>query len=115
MLEWSAIPDGVLEVSVVLKGVVHILVIRALDIEDVVQCPLASTGCTSGTRDGWPSGMDLFTRPLLPALVGLLVHVTPWRHRSRLRSSDEVLSSFVGGDVEVGVPEQLLGGDRCLL
>jgi hypothetical protein len=58
----------VLEISAVLQGVAHILVIRALGIEDVVQCPLASVKCTSGTRDGRPSGVDLFTRPLLPAL-----------------------------------------------
>jgi hypothetical protein len=82
-LEGSAIPDGVLEISAVPQGVAHILVIRALGIEDVVQCPLASAKCTSGMRDGWPSGVDLFTRPLLPALVGLLVHVTLWCHRMR--------------------------------
>jgi hypothetical protein len=74
-LEGSAIPDGVLEVSVVLEGVAHILVVRALGIEDVVQCSFASAGCPSGTRDGWSSGMDFFTRPLLPMLVGLLVRV----------------------------------------
>jgi hypothetical protein len=34
---------------------------------------------------------------------------------SRLHSPDEVLSPFVGGDVEVRLPEQLLGGGRCLL
>jgi hypothetical protein len=105
----------VFEVSAVPKGVAHILVIRALGIEDVVQCPLASAGHTSGMRDGRPSGVDLFTRPLLLVLVGLLVHVTPWCHRSRLRSSDEVLSPFVGGDVEVHFLEQLLGGGRRLL
>jgi hypothetical protein len=104
-----------LEVFAVPQGVAHILVIWALGIEDVVQCPLASAGCTSGTRDGWSSVMDLFTRPLLPTLVGLLVGVTPWCRWSRLRSSDEVLSPFIGGDVEVRFPEQLLGGGRCPL
>jgi hypothetical protein len=93
----------------------HILVIRALGVEDIIQCPLASAGCTSGARDGWSSGVDLFTRPLLPTLVWLLVHVTPRCRRSRLRSPDEVLSPFVGGDVEVRFPEQLLGGGRRLL
>jgi hypothetical protein len=114
-LEWSAIPDGMLEVSVVPQGVAHILVIRALGIKDVVQCPLASAGCTSGTRDGWSSGVNLFTRPLLPTLVRLLVCVTPQCRRSRLCSPDEVLSPFIGGDVEVCFLEQLLGGGRCLL
>jgi hypothetical protein len=104
-----------LEISTVPQGVAHILVIWALGIEDVVQCLLASTGCASGTRDGRSSGMDLFTRPLLPALVGLLVRVTPWCRWSRLHSPDEVLSPFVGSDVEVRLPEQLLGGGRCLL
>jgi hypothetical protein len=59
--------------------------------------------------------VDLFTRPLLPALVGLLVCVMPWCRRSRLRSPDEVLSPFVGGDVEVCLPEQLLVSGRRLL
>jgi hypothetical protein len=59
--------------------------------------------------------MDLFTRPLLPTLVGLLVRVTTWCRWSRLRSSDEVPSPFIGGDVEVRFPEQLLGGGRCPL
>jgi hypothetical protein len=104
-----------LEVFAVLQGVAHIFVIWALGIEDVVQCPLASAGCTSGMRDGWSSGMDLFTRPLLLALVSLLVCVTPWCRWSRLYSPDEVLSPFVGGDVEVRLPEQLLGSGRRLL
>jgi hypothetical protein len=109
------IPDRMLEVSAVLQGVAHILVIRALGIEDVVQCSLASAGCTSGTRDGWSSSMDLFTRPLLPMLVGLLVRVAPRCRRSRLRSPNEVLSPFVGGDVDVCFSKQLLGGGRRLL
>jgi hypothetical protein len=90
-----------LEVSAVPQGVVHILVIRTLGIEDVVKCPLASVGCTSGMRDECSGGVDLFTRPLLPTLVGLLVRVASWCGWSRLRSPDEVLSLFVGGDVEV--------------
>jgi hypothetical protein len=104
-----------IEVSAVPQGVAHILVVRALGIEDVVQCPLASTGCTSGTRDGWSGGMDLFMGPLLPTLVGLLVHVAPrcwWR---RFCFPDEVLSPFVSGDVEVHFSKQLFGGGRCFL
>jgi hypothetical protein len=104
-----------LEGSAIPQGVAHILVIRALGIEDVVQCSLASAGCTSGTRDGWSSGMDLFTRPLLPTLIGLLVCVTPQCRQSKLHPPDEVLSPFVGGDLEVRFPEQLLRGGRHLL
>jgi hypothetical protein len=59
--------------------------------------------------------VDFFTRPLLPTFIGLLVRVTSWCCRGRFCSSDEVLGSFVGGDVEVGFPEQLLGGSRCFL
>jgi hypothetical protein len=69
-------------------------------------------GVPSGTRDGWSSGLDFFARPLLPALVGLLVCVTPWCGWSGLRSSDEVLGTFIGGDVEVRLPEQLFGSGR---
>ena len=104
-MEGSAIPDGVLEVSAVPKGTTHILVVWALGVEDVIQCLFASVGCPSGTRDGWSSGMDFFARPLLPALVGLLVCVTPRCGRSRFCSSDEVLGTFIDSDVEVRLPE----------
>jgi hypothetical protein len=49
--------------------------------------------------------MNFFVRPLLPTFIGLLVRVVPWHGWSRLRSSDEVLGPFVGGDVEVFFPE----------
>jgi hypothetical protein len=100
-LEGSAVPNGVLDVSAVPEGVAHVLVVRALGVEDIVQYTFAFARCSSGARGGWSGGMDFFTRPLLPTLVGLLVRVTSWCHRCRLRPSDEVLSSFVGGDVEV--------------
>jgi hypothetical protein len=48
---------------------------------------------------------DFFARPLLPTLVGLLVCVASWCWWCRLCSSDEVLSSFVSGDVDVRFPE----------
>jgi hypothetical protein len=60
-------------------------------------------------------GVDFFTRPLLSTLVGLLVRVASRCRWCRLCSSDEVLSSFVGGDLEVGFSKQLLGGSRRLL
>jgi hypothetical protein len=114
-LEGSVVPDRVLEVSAVPKGVAHVLVVRALGIEDVVQRAFASTRSSSGARGRWSGGVDFFARPLLPMLVGLLVRVASWCRWCWLRSSDEVLSSLVGGDVEVGFPEQLLGGSRRLL
>jgi hypothetical protein len=114
-LEGSAILDGVLEVSAVPEGMTHILVVWALGVEDVVQCSFASAGCPSGTRDGWSGGMDFFARPLLPALVSLLVHVAPWCGWSGLHSSDEVLGTFIGGDVEVRLPEKLFGSGQRFL
>jgi hypothetical protein len=98
-LEGSTVPHGVLEVPAIPEGVAHVLVVWALGVEDVVQCTFASSGCSSGARGGWSGGVDFFTRPLLPTFVGLLVRVASWCHRCRLCSSDEVLSSFVGGDV----------------
>jgi hypothetical protein len=114
-LEGSAVPHGVLEVSIVPEGVVHVFVVRALGVEDVVQCTFASTRSSSGARGGWFGGVDFFMRPLLPTFVSLLVRVAPWCRRCRLCSSDEVLSSFVDGDVEVDFPEQLLRGSRRFL
>jgi hypothetical protein len=114
-LEGSAVPHRVLEVSAVPEGVAHVLVVRALGIEDVVQRTFASARSFSGARGGWSGGVDFFTRPLLPTFVGLLVRVASQCRRCRLCSSDEVLSSFISGDVEVGFPEQLLEGSRRLL
>jgi hypothetical protein len=114
-LEGSTVPDGVLEVSTVPKGVAHVLVVRALGVEDVVQRALASTRSSPGARSRWPGGVDFFARSLLPTLVGLLIRVASRCRWCWFCSSNEVLSSLVGGDVEVGFPEQLLGGSRCLL
>ena len=114
-MEGSAIPDEVLEISAVPKNMTHILVVWALGVKDVVQRAFASARSSSGTRGGWSGGVDFFTRPLLPTLVRLLVRVASWCRWCRLCSSDEVLSPFVGGDVKVCLPEQLLRSGWCLL
>ena len=107
--------DGVLEVPAVTESMAHVLVVRARGVEDVVQRALASTRPSSGARGGWSGGVYFFTRPLLPMFVGWLVRVASWCCRCGLCSSDEILGPLVGGDVEVGFPEQLLGGSRRLL
>jgi hypothetical protein len=114
-LEGSVVPDGVLKVPAVPKSVAHVLVVRALGVEDVVQRALASTRSSPGARGWWSGGVYLFARSLLPAFVGLLVRVASWCCRCGLRSSDEVLGSLVSGDVEVDFLEQLLGGSQRLL
>jgi hypothetical protein len=114
-LEGSAVTHRVLEVSAVPKGVAHVFVVWALGVEDVVQRAFTSARSSSGARGGWSGSVDFFTRPLLPTFVGLLVRVVSRCHRCRICSLDEVLSSFVGGDVEVGFLEQLLGGSWRLL
>jgi hypothetical protein len=114
-LERSAVPDGVLEIPVVPKSVAHVLVVRALGVEDVVQRAFASARSSPGARGWWSGGVYFFARSLLPAFVGLLVRIVSWCYRCGLRSSNEVLGSLVGGDVEVGFPEQVLGGSRRLL
>jgi hypothetical protein len=100
-LEGSVVPHGMLEVSVVPEGVAHVLVVRALGVEDVLQRVFTSARSSLGARGGWSGGMDFFTGPLFPTFVRLLVRVASRCRRRRLCSSDEVLSSFVGGDVEV--------------
>jgi hypothetical protein len=77
-LEGSAVPDGVFEVPAVPKSVAHVLVVRALGVEDVVQRTLAFTGSSPSVRGRWSGGMHLFARSLLPAFVGLLVRVASW-------------------------------------
>jgi hypothetical protein len=67
-LEGSAIPGGVLEVSEVLEGMTHILVVRALGVEDVIQCSFASTGCPRARETGglaaWTSSRGLYSQRL---------------------------------------------------
>jgi hypothetical protein len=109
------VSDGVLEIPAIPKSVAHVLVVRALGVEDGVQRALASTGSSPGARGRWSGGVHFFAQSLLLAFVGLLVRVASWCCRCGLRSPDEVLSSLVGGDVEVGFPKQLLGGSRRLL
>jgi hypothetical protein len=109
------VPDGVLEVPAVTKSVAHVRVVRALGVEDVVQRAFASTRSSPGARSRWSGGVDFFVRSLLPTLVGLLIRVASRCHWCWFYTSDEVLSSLVGGDVEVGSSEQLLGGSRRLL
>ena len=104
-MEGSVVPDGMFEVPAVAKSVAHVFVVRALGVEDVVQCTFTSARSSSGARGGRSGGVDLLTRPLLPAFVGSLVRVASRCCRCGLCSSDEVLSSVIGGDVEVGFPE----------
>jgi hypothetical protein len=114
-LEGSVVPNRVLEVSIVPKGVAHVLVVWALGVEDVVQRAFASMRSFPGARSRWSGGVDFFARSLLPTLVGLLIRVASRCRWCWFYSSNEVLSLLVGGDVEVGFPEQLLGGSRRLL
>jgi hypothetical protein len=114
-LEGSAIPNGVLQNLCSSEEYDTYPCGTGVGLEDAVQCSFASAGCPLGTRDGWSSGMDFFAGLLLPALVSLLVRVAPWHGRSQLRSSDEVLGTFIGGDVEVCHPKQLFRSGRCFL
>jgi hypothetical protein len=90
--------DGMFEASVVSQGVVHVLVVRTLGVEDFVQCPHSSEGCVAGSSERWPGGVHLLARPFFPALVRLLVRIPSWRG---FCASDEVLGSLIHGDVDV--------------
>jgi hypothetical protein len=73
-LEGSAVPYGMLEVSTVPKGVAHVLVVRALGVEDVVQRVFTSTRSSSGARGGWSNicrvvGSCRVVVPLVQALL----------------------------------------------
>jgi hypothetical protein len=108
-------PDGVFEVSVVPLGVVHVLVIQTLGVEDIIQCSHSSAGCTTGSSGRWPGGVHLLMGPLFPTFVWLLVHV-PSRHEwCGFCAFDEVLGPLIRSDVDVRLHEQLFGGGPCLL
>jgi hypothetical protein len=74
-------PDGMFEFSTVPQGVEHVLVVRALGVKDFIQCLHPSAGCTAGPSGRQPGGVHLLTRPLLLALVRLLVRIPPWSCR----------------------------------
>ena len=99
-------PDGVFEIPVVPQGVPHVLVVQALGVEDLIQCPYLSM---------WPGGVFLLPGSLLPAFVWLLVHVPSRCWWYGLCASNEVLSPLICGDVEVCLPEQLFRGGGCFL
>ncbi len=64
-MERLAVPHRVLEVSAAPEGVAHVLVVRTLGVEDVVQRAFASSRSSSGARGGWSGGVYLFARPLV--------------------------------------------------
>jgi hypothetical protein len=103
-------PDEMFDVSIVPLGVAHVLVVRTLGVKDFIQCLYSSVGYAAGPSGRWPSGMHLFARPFLPALVRLLVDVPPWCGWRGFCAPDEVLGSLVRSDVDVCLLEQLFGG-----
>jgi hypothetical protein len=108
-------PDVMFEVSAVPQGVAHVLVVRTLGVEDLVQCPHSSEGCAAGSSDRWPDGVHLLTGSFFPALVRLLVCIPLWCGWRGFCASDEVLGPLICGDVDVRLPKQLFRGGRRLL
>jgi hypothetical protein len=90
-------------------------VIRALGIEDVIQCVCPYTWHAPGSSDRWPGGVDLFSGSFLPAFVWLLVRAPSWCRWYGFCTSDEVMGPLIYGDVDVRLPKQLFGGGRCRL
>jgi hypothetical protein len=109
------VPNRVFEIPAVPQGVPHILVIRALGIEDLVQCSYPSAGCAAGSSGRWPDGVHLLVGSLLPAFVLLLVRVPSRCGWYGLCASNQVPSSLIRGDVDVRLPEHLFEGGRCFL
>jgi hypothetical protein len=63
---------------------------------------------------GWQShGIDFFPQPLVP--VSILSQGILFIHGHVVLLVDEVVGSFIGGDVSVGVPEELLRGRQSPL
>jgi hypothetical protein len=55
--------DGVFEVSAVPQGVAHVLVIRTLGVEDLIQCSHSSVKCTAGSSGRWSGGVHILAGP----------------------------------------------------
>jgi hypothetical protein len=81
--------------------------VRALGVDDLVQCSYVASWHAAGLSRRGPSGVHFFSEPLVLVLVLLLVPTLLWCRGCRLHVADEVMSSFVYGDVDVCLPEQL--------
>jgi hypothetical protein len=68
-------PDGVFEISAVPQSVSHVLMVWALGVEDLIQCPYPSAGCAAGSSCRWSDGVHFLPGTLLLAFVWLLVRV----------------------------------------
>jgi hypothetical protein len=104
-------PNGVFEIPAVLKGVPRVLVVWALGVENLIQCPYPSMGCTMVSSGRWLDSVHLLAGSLLPAFVWLLVRVPLQCEWYGLCASNEVLSPLIHGNVNVRLPEQLFRGD----
>ena len=79
----------------------HLLMVQALGIEDLVQRSYIASWHVVGLSHNGPNSMHFVSQPLVPVLVRLLVSLLLWRLGCRLRVADEVLGPFIGGDVDV--------------
>jgi hypothetical protein len=68
------VANGVLKFLIVSRGVAHLLVVRTLGVEDLVQRPYTTSWRTTGPVNRRPDGVHFLPRPLVPTLVLLLVH-----------------------------------------
>jgi hypothetical protein len=71
--------DRVLEVSLVSQGVAHLLVVRTLGVENLVQCSHTAAWRAAGQNRWRTSSVHFLPRPLVLVLVLLLVYVFLWR------------------------------------
>jgi hypothetical protein len=98
-------PDRVLEVPAISQSVAHLLVVRTLGVEDLIQRPYSAAGHTAGPRWLVAQRCALLPEASCPSICPLMVHVLSWRWKCGLRASNEVLVSFVGGDVDIRLLE----------
>jgi hypothetical protein len=87
-------PDRVFEIPAVLQGVPHVLVVQALRVENLIECPYPSTGRVAGSSGRWPGGVQLLSVTELPKSLGpptvVLVH---WTSDNPVDAPDHLTSS----------------------
>jgi hypothetical protein len=71
--EWSIEVDCVLEVPTITQGVAHLLVVRALGVEDLVQCLYSTSWHVAGLSCRGPSDLHFVSRSPVRAHVRLLI------------------------------------------
>jgi hypothetical protein len=95
--------------------VTHLLMVQALDVEDLIQRPDIASWHAIGSDRWGACSMHFIFWPIVPSLIRLLVSILLRCLGCRLCVANEVLGSLVGSDVDVSFLKKLFRGSWSFL